>query len=472
MSAEATLTASTDGRTRTRGLVACLAFAALTGSVVAGLGQPLVLEISRVRGVSIAAAQWSLIMTLLVGVVATPILSRLADGRSRRAVLVGALLVVALGSLVGGAVPTFPGLLVARALQGLGYAMVPLTLIIAREHLAGPVMHRTLGVLSTSIAVGVGLGNPVVGLCVLLLDYRAAFLVAFLVSASGAAWVWRRVPPPHEGLHRVSVDLPGALLLAGGLACVLLAVTRGGFWGWASWPVVGCAVLGLFSLLGWVVVELRHPSPLVDLRLSTSAGVIGANVAALLLGFTVFGGASATILLSQRTPSGGLGLGLTVFATGLVMTPMALASLVSPPVARWLARRIGVRRVLPLGAVVVALSFGLFAVWHDEVWQVVVMMAVMGIGIGTTYSVIPAVIVARTPVERTASATGINQVLRLVGGSVGAAVTAALVSGGEAYVAALLVASAMGCCAALAGWLLVPGLVREPPPVDSPVDPN
>ena len=71
----------------------------------------------------------------LVAVVATPVVSRIADGRLRRQALVAALAVVAAGSLIGAVVPTFAGLLTARALQGLGYAMVPLTVAIAREWL-------------------------------------------------------------------------------------------------------------------------------------------------------------------------------------------------------------------------------------------------------------------------------------------------------------------------------------------------
>jgi MFS family permease len=119
--------------------------------------------------------------------------------------------------------------------------MVPLTVSIAREWLSGSVLTRTLGVLSTSIAVGVGLGNPVMGLCVLLVGYRLAFGVALLVSAGGALWVWRRVPNAGEGTHRVRVDVPGALLLGAGLAGALLAIARGEVWGWTSALVLSSA---------------------------------------------------------------------------------------------------------------------------------------------------------------------------------------------------------------------------------------
>jgi MFS family permease len=458
---------------RPRGLIACLSFAALTGSVVAGLGNPIIVSVSVERQVSLAAAQWTLIITLLVAVVATPVVSRVADGRLRRQALVAALVVVALGSLIGAAVPTFAGLLTGRALQGLGYAMVPLTVAIARDWLTGSVLARTLGVLSTSIAVGVGLANPVMGLCVLLVDYRLGFVVALLVSAGGALWVWRRVPPAGPGTHHVHVDVPGAVLLGTGLGGTLLAVARGKVWGWTSPLVLSLGVGGLLLLALWVVVALRAPAPLVDLRLACSRGVLGVNLAAVFLGVCVFGGAAAVILLVQRSPSDGVGFGYSVFVTGLLMTPMAVASLVSPPVARAIARRVGERVVLPLGSTVAAAAFGSFALLHDRTWHVVLTMALMGVGVGISYSVMPVLIVARTPDERTASATGVNQVLRLLGGSVGATSVAAVLAlhtpvgasqpDESGYVVAALVVAAVGLLSALAGWVLVPPVQRASP---------
>jgi hypothetical protein len=352
--------------------------------------------------------------------------------------------------------------------------MVPLTVAIAREWLTGSVLARTLGVLSTSIAIGVGFANPVMGLCVLLVDYRLAFAVALLVSAGGAVWVWRRVPAAGAGVGRVSIDVLGAALLGAGLAGTLLAVARGGAWGWTSPTVLALSVGGAGLLALWVVRSLRVPAPLVDLRLACARGVLGANLAATLLGVCVFGGAAAVILLVQRPPSDGVGFGYSVFVTGLLMTPMAVASLISPPLARAIARRMGERVVLPLGSAVSAGAFGTFALLHDRTWHVVLTMALMGVGIGISYSVMPVLIVARTPEERTASATGVNQVLRLLGGSVGAAVVAAVLAAhtpaGQAspaesgYVVAVLVVAAVGLLSALSGWVLVPP-VRPAPPV-------
>ena len=302
--------------TSERGLIACLSFAALTGAIVAGLGSPIIYEVSVTRDVSIADAQWGLIVTLIVGAVCTPVLSRLADGRLRRNLLVGALLVVTVGSLLA-VIPTFGALMTARSLQGFGYAMVPLTVSIAREQLDGALLAKTLGVLSTSVAVGVGLGNPAIGLCFLVADYRLAFLLAAAVSGAAAWWVWRRVPSSSDLVGGVRVDLPGALLLGGGLTASLLVIARGNAWGWGSGPVLVLSVVGVVLLAGWVLLQLRLAAPLVDLRLATAHGVLGVNVAAFLLGMGIFGGVSVVVLVAQSPTDTGFGLGYSVFVYGL-----------------------------------------------------------------------------------------------------------------------------------------------------------
>lgn len=460
-----------------RHLVACLVFAALSGSVVAGLGNPILVEVSDRLSVSLEAAQWTLTMTLLVGGIVTPVVSRIADGRLRKAALVGALTTIAVGSLVGAVVPTYPGLLVARALNGLGYSLVALTVGIAREHLHGARLHRTMATLSTSLAAGAGLANPLVGLGVLAWDYRAGFLLAFLVSGAGALWVHRSVPAPRSNVDPVGQDYWGATLLAVALGSLLLGVSRGNAWGWGSPGVLACGVVGVVLLLAWVRVELRVALPLVDVRLAVRVGVLGANLGALLIGWAVFGCAAIAVVLVQSPPSGGVsgstvGLGRSVFVTGLLMVPMALGSLVSPPIARRLGARLGERAVFPVGAFSCALGFAALARWHTSEWHVAVMMGLMGLGVGIAYAVLPSLVVARTPPNRTTSATGVNQVLRLVGGSLGAAVAAAVLSahldpaigrpGESGYVAAALISTGVALLAAVTAWLLVPPAASAP----------
>jgi MFS family permease len=457
-----------------RRLVSCLILAALCGAIVSGFGTPLIPEVARVEDVSLEAAQWTLTMTLVVGAITTPIVSRLGDGRRRRHVLVGILAAVAFGGLVAAAIETFPGLLAGRALQGLGYGLIPLTIGVAREYLAGTVLRRTLALLSTSIALGVGLANPLTGLFVRYLDYRAAFLFGAALTAVAAVLTARVVPRSSVAPRRLGVDVPGALLLGGGLGAGLLAISRGGTWGWTSVTIVSLGLASVLLLALWTVVELRAATPLVDLRLACSPALLGVNLTALCTGAAVFGGMSLVYRVLQAPADAPGGLGQSLLVAGLLMTPMSVGSLLAPGLARRLTEWIRVRFVLAVGSALVAAAYLFFAWAHTTLWQVAVVTFVAGIGIGVAYSVMPALIVARTPPERTASATGVNTVLRITGGAIGSAMIAALQAAwtprGEdfpaaaGYVVAALFAAGLCGISALVSVLLVQSAPPAAPP--------
>jgi MFS family permease len=132
-----------------------------------------------------------------------------------------------------------------------------------------------------------------------------------------------------------------------------------------------------------------------------------------------------------------------------------------------------------------AAAFAFFAVAHTATWHIVVAMTLMGFGIGVAYAVMPILIIERTPPARTASATGINQVLRLMGGAVGAAAVAAVLAAHvpagrlnpdeSGYVAASIVAVALGLVAAVVAYVMVPANDAdrdlEPGPNPSAVSP-
>src|ERR1700760_1121622 len=98
--------------------VPALVFINLVGALISSLGAPLIPEIASNTHVSLSTAQWSLTVTVLVSVIATPVMGRLSDGRRRRTVLLTALTVVAAGGVVAALAPDFPVLLAGRGMQG------------------------------------------------------------------------------------------------------------------------------------------------------------------------------------------------------------------------------------------------------------------------------------------------------------------------------------------------------------------
>lgn len=419
---------SVDDLQQQKRMIAALVFAGLTVSVMSTLGTPLIPTIAQAQHVSLDTAQWMLTATLLVGAIATPVLGRLGDGPQRRRVLLFTLGATLAGCVVAATSQSFPQLLAGRALQGIGYGTVPLAIALVREHTGGERQRSGIATLSITVAVGAGLGFPITGLIAQLLDFHAAFWFGALFAAGSTLCVFLFVPRASGRARRVAIDVPGALLLATGLAALLLAISQGEALGWGSVTVVGLFAAAIALLGTWVRVELRREGPLVDLRLVSQRAIVGANLAALLLAMGMYIAMSLVNRLAQTPQSTGYGLGATLVATGLVLLPMSLGSLVSQPITRRVIARYGIRVVLPAGALITAATLLWLAVAHSSLADIAIATTLLGIGIGCSFAAMPALIVASVPEERTGSATSLNQVLRSVGGALGSAVGVAILS--------------------------------------------
>ncbi len=410
--------------TSPRRLVATLMFAGLTVSVMSTLGAPLIPTIAHDFGVSLSSAQWILTVNLLVGVIATPVLGRLGDGPRRGRVLQITLLSSLLGSVVAATAQGLPQLLVGRAMQGVGYATVPLAISMARTWLSGPRQTSAIAALSVTVAVGAGLGFPVTALIAQGLGFHAAFWFGAIFSALALVTVWVVVPRAPAGSRGVRLDIPGAALLGIGLGALLIALTEGERLGWESPEIAGLLLVTVTALAVWARVELRSANPLIDLRSSVQPAVLGANSAALLLGIGLYTCMSLINILTQMPRSTGYGFGSTLVTAGLLLLPLSIGSLISQPISRRLVARFGIARVLPMGAVLVATTQILLAVFHGGLWEIGLATGLLGFGIGVTFATMPALIVSAVPASRTASAISLNQVLRTTGGSIGSALCA------------------------------------------------
>ena len=184
---------------RGRALVPVLVYVGMLVAVVSSLGSPLVPTIAQDYGVSLGNAQWSLTLTLLVGAVISPVVGRLGDGPRRLQVLVGALGIVTAGSVLA-ALPGlgFAYLLIGRGMQGVGLALLPLAMSVARDHLDPDRSRSTLAVLSVTAVVGVGLGYPITGVIAEHLCFHAGFWLAAALGVEAMVLSALVVPPSHH----------------------------------------------------------------------------------------------------------------------------------------------------------------------------------------------------------------------------------------------------------------------------------
>lgn len=270
--------------------------------------------------------------------------------------------------------------------------------------------------------------------------------------------------------------MTGALGLAAGLITLLLAVSQGGQWGWGSARIVGLLLAAVIVLGLWWWHQLRTEEPLVDLRLVSRPRVGLSHVAALLTGFAFYANSLVTAQLVQAPVESGYGLGLSIVQTGLCLLPGGITMLLFSPVSARISEARGPRITLALGAAVIASGYAVRIVDSRELWMIMVGATVVATGTTLAYSALPSLILRAVPSGATASANGVNVLMRTIGQATSSAAVAAvlvhhtgLVGGApvptlHGYLLAFGVAGAVAL-AASAVALTIPG---DPGPDDTP----
>jgi len=303
-------------------------------------------------------------------------------------------------------------LIVGRAFQGMGMALMPLTMAVAREHLPPHRVSRVIGALSVSTAAGIGLGHPITGLVAEHTDIVTAFWGGAAVSAIALVLALLVIPSPPPSTRRRRLDLTGAAVIGAALLGLLFALEQAPDWGWLSpriLPISG-ATIGLFAL--WIRHELRTVDPLVELRRVRHRAVLTANVAGIALSMMMYG---VVVLLTQFVQQPGYGLGESIFVGGLALVPMSVLSTSTSRMLTVLMRRVGSRPIIPAGSLAVALCCVAFAATTGTLWPIFVASGLLGLGVGLTYAAMPGLIVGAVPPGETGSALGFYQVSRFVG---------------------------------------------------------
>lgn len=448
-----------------RAYVPSLLAIGLVVSVISSLGAPLIPSIATELHTSLAATQWSLTATLLVGAVASPLVGRLGDGPHRRTVLLACLGLVTLGGVIAALAGSLPPLVAGRALQGLGLALMPLTMASARDHLPGERAASTIALLSVIGAAGVGLGYPITGFIAEHLDASAAFWFGAIASGTALVLAACFVPAPASPARHAALDVRGAALVGAGVLALLLALEKGTDWGWTAGSTLGLLLAAVVLLALWTVNELRVDDPLVELRLVRHRAVLTANAAGLILGLAMYLGISLMTQVIQL-PSG---IGQTVFVAGLTLLPFSVLSAVSSrmvPVAR---RRLGPRATIPIGSVVIAVAMAFFALAGGTLADAFITMGLVGLGLGFTFAAMPGLIVGAVPQHETSSAMSFYQVTRYVGFSVGSGLAVTLLhafgGGGvpttDTYKSTFAIGAGLCVLAAVVAWVL-PGRTLGP----------
>jgi MFS family permease len=429
-------------------LIAVLAAAGISVSLMQTLIIPLVPELPKLLNTSPTNASWAITVTLLTAAVATPVFGRLGDMYGPKPILIICAATLTAGSMTSALTSSLVPFIVGRGLQGLGMPIIPLAISVLRAAVPADRVGSAMGLISASLGVGGALGLPLSAFVAEKFNWHTLFwCAAGLGLASVLLFVFLVPRIPASSTDRL--DPLGTLLLAAGLVTLLLPISKGSTWGWADPTTLSLFATSLAVFTVFAMWQFRTPSPTVDLRTTLERPVLTTNLASIGVGFALFAMSLIGPQILELPKQSGFGLGQSMLHAGLWMAPGGLAMMVSAPIAARIAARRGPRFTLVVGTVIIACSYLAAFFLLGSPLQVMCFNLVISIGVGFAFSSLPALINAAVPVSETAAANGINALARSLGTSVSSAVIGAVLSSMTISLAGHLVPSLNGFRTAL-----------------------
>ncbi|WNE94193.1 MFS transporter [Streptomyces luomodiensis] len=383
------------------------------------------------RELEVSPAEGALVgNTLLVtGAVVAPVAGKLGDRYGGKSVLVRLMAVVSAGGLLAGLAPNLPVLLLGQILQGVMVGALPLSFILVRDHLPAGASQLAIGVVMALFTGGGMVGTLFAGPIAEGLSWHWMFVLPTIVIIAMTLVVTRLMPHDPPARSETGIDWPGMVLLSGTLLAFMLGLVKMTGDGMPPLAVGAIAVVVAALATGWVVVERRAASPMVDLRMLAKPAMWHSCVLTLVI-TTSFG--MVAFLLPQlfAVSADGYGFGLGTTDIGLFLLPGAIAGAVSDSLGGVAARRFGLRAVLIVGAVVTAATMIALVSLHTAAWQLVLAkaLAAIGAGVGTTALLTRTATAVET--RDTGIATSLLVVTRVIGVAGGSQVAGAILDAG------------------------------------------
>jgi EmrB/QacA subfamily drug resistance transporter len=445
-------------------ILAVLAAAGTTFALLQAIVVPALPILGRAFGAGSGDIAWILTLNLLSTAVLTPVLGRAGDIHGKSRVLTGVMCVLVGGTLIAALASSLPVMLVGRVIQGAGGAVYPLAFGIIRDELPPERVPGGIGLVSSLLGIGAGLGLVVPGFILEHLSYHWLFWLPLMVLVPTTLFTARCVPP-STGRVTAPINWASALLMSLGLGAVLVAISETAAWGWGSPRTLGLATAGVLLVSAWVVNEIRASEPLVDMRMMATRGVWSANLAAFLLGVGMYSSIAVVPALVQLPRLTGFGFGGSAVTAGLFMLPTAAIQLLLGPFCGRLDRRAGARAMLQTGMACCLIAYLILVAGHATAAELITATVILGLGLGLGLSSLANLVVRAVRAEQTGVATGMNTVMRTLGGAFGAQLSATCIAsshgiaglpGDQGFTLAFAMC-ALALAAGLAGAWLVPG---------------
>ncbi|MFD9721276.1 MFS transporter [Streptomyces sp. NPDC059076] len=404
------------------------------------------------RELNMSPAEGALLSVVLLttGALITPIAGKFGDRYGGKRVLIRLMTVVCAGGLVSALAPNLPVLLLGQVLQGAMVGALPLSFILAREHLPAGEAKVAIGVVSGLFVAGGMAGTLSAGPVAEGLSRHWMFALPTIAVISATLLVNKLLPPDRPSrTEAAGVDWPGLVLLSGTLVTLLLVLALAPEL--ATRPLVLAALIVVLAVFGtaWAAVERRAVSPMVDLRLLARPPVWTSCA----LTFVICLGTSMPVhLIPQLFAVSGEGHGFGASATeiGFFLLPGTVAASLAGPMSSFGARRFGSRAVVTAGVVLMAAALIALAAVHTEVWHLVLGKMVIALANGLCVTALVTSTAVSVDRGDTGIATSLVLVTRVLGYAVGVQISGAILTAGtppgsdvpaeSAFVTALVIA--------------------------------
>jgi EmrB/QacA subfamily drug resistance transporter len=383
-------------------------------------------SIQKDLGASISGLEWTINGYTLSFAVLLATGGRLGDIFGRRRMFMTGVTIFAVSSATAGFAPDETSLVVSRVVQGVGAAlMMPGTLSIITNAFPpeerGKAMGTWAGVSALALAIGPVLG----GFLTEHVSWRAIFYINIPVAIGAVAATLFAVRESRDTSVGRDVDYAGVAVLTAGLTALVLALVEGNSWGWGSTEIIALLAVAAIALPTFVFVENRVKAPMVQFDLLSDRNFLGAVVVALIITFAMMGVFFFLALYMQDI------LNYSPLEAGVRFLPSTLMIVGVAPVAGRLADRFGPRWLIAGGLTLVAASLFTFSgIAVDSGYlELLPGFMLLGIGVAMTMSPMTSAAMNAVPVQKAGIASGVLSMFRMVGGSLGIAITGAIFQG-------------------------------------------
>lgn len=409
------------------GVVGFLAFVEFTSGVLQGYYTPMLSDIARHLNIPDADVNWLEGTQLMLSALVVPAFAKLGDMVGHKRMLLVSTVLTAAAALVLPFTDSFALFLAAWALMGFYVVWLPLEIALIwsrsrRMEGRSTITARAAGFLVAALETGAIIGALAGGALVDALPLTVVLLVpALLIVACFFVILFGVKESPEQTggrLDTVGLTLISLALIAftGGLSLLRLNGPGDAM----AWLVV---LLGLVLVVPFVLWELRHSDPVIDVRMFRSPALGPVFLTAGLFGVSVLGAQAPLSTFARTDPEVyGYGLGTTGFATSLIIGIYLIAMIAGALLYAPLSRRIAPRLTLVGAATLVGVGFLLFLPLHGTYLQVIVNMVIVGLGSGALVAALPAAAASAAPASQTGVATGLTNSVKTVGGAIASCV--------------------------------------------------